>query len=79
MADVERNGKYAWTTKVGEKGQIVIPKQARELFGIHSGDTLLLLGDLKRGLAIVDSAKFLDLAHQVLDADDPEPGARGQT
>ena len=38
-------GKYAWTATVGEKGQIVIPKQARELFDIRPGDTLLLLGD----------------------------------
>lgn len=45
-------GKYAWTATVGEKGQIVIPKQAREIFGIHPGDTLLLLGDEERGIAI---------------------------
>ena len=38
-------GKFAWTATVGERGQIVIPKQARELFGIKPGDTLLLLGD----------------------------------
>ena len=45
-------GKYAWTATVGEKGQIVIPKQARELFGIRPGDTLLLLGDEVLGIAI---------------------------
>ena len=45
-------GKYAWTATVGEKGQIVIPKQARDVFGIKPGDTLLLLGDEKRGIAI---------------------------
>ena len=45
-------GKYAWTATVGEKGQIVIPKQAREIFGIKPGDTLVLLGDEKRGIAI---------------------------
>ena len=45
-------GKYAWTATVGEKGQIVIPKQAREIFGIKPGDTLILLGDEKRGIAI---------------------------
>lgn len=37
-------GKYAWTVTVGEKGQIVIPKQAREVFGIKPGDNLILLG-----------------------------------
>ena len=46
-------GKYAWTATVGEKGQIVIPKQARELFGIRPGDTLLLFGDVERGIAIL--------------------------
>ena len=45
-------GKYAWTATVGEKGQIVIPKQARDVFGIKPGDTLLLLGDEARGIAI---------------------------
>jgi AbrB family looped-hinge helix DNA binding protein len=47
------DGKYASTVRVGEKGQIVIPKPARELFGIKPGDTLLLLADVERGIAIV--------------------------
>ena len=38
-------GHYAWTATVGEKGQIVIPKQARELFDIKPGDTILLCSD----------------------------------
>lgn len=45
-------GKYAWTVTVGEKGQIVIPKQARELFDIRPGDNLLVLGDIDQGIAI---------------------------
>ena len=40
------------TVKVGERGQIVIPKEARELFGIRPGDTLLVLGDEKNGLLV---------------------------
>lgn len=51
-------GKHAWTVKVGEKGQFVIPKEARELFGIRPGDTLLLLGDDERGLAIPQKSTF---------------------
>ena len=51
-------GKYAWTATVGEKGQIVIPKQAREVFGIKPGDTLILLGDEERGIAIPPKSAF---------------------
>ena len=58
-------GKYAWTATVGEKGQIVIPKQAREVFGIKPGDVLLLLGDVERGIAIPPKAQ-LEQMHQML-------------
>ena len=54
-------GKYAWTATVGEKVQIVIPKQAREVFGIKPGDTLLLLGDEQRGIAIPPKGAFAEL------------------
>ena len=40
------------TAKVGEKGQIVIPKEARETFGIESGDTMLIFGDVTCGIVI---------------------------
>ncbi len=45
-------GKSAWTVKIGEKGQFVIPKEARDMFDIHPGDTILVLGDIDRGIAI---------------------------
>ena len=45
-------GKYAWTVKIGEKGQFVIPKEARDIFGIRPGDTIIVVGDVERGLAI---------------------------
>ncbi len=54
-------GKYAWTATVGEKGQIVIPKQARDLFEIRPGDTILLLGDEKRGIAIPPKGMYAEL------------------
>ena len=40
------------TAKVGEKGQIVIPKEARKIFGIEAGDTLLIIGDEKNGIIV---------------------------
>jgi len=45
-------GRLLNTVKVGEKGQIVIPKEMRELLGIMSGDSLLILADEERGIAI---------------------------
>ena len=49
-------GKNAWTVKIGEKGQFVIPKEARDMFGIKPGDTILVLGDEERGIAIPPKA-----------------------
>lgn len=70
---MERNttprGKYAWTATVGEKGQIVIPKQARELFSIKSGDTLLLLGDEQLGIAIPPKSEFELLGERIFGGD----------
>ena len=63
-------GKYAWTVTVGEKGQIVIPKQAREVFGIKPGDTLVVLGDVKRGIAIPPKQMFENFAHIVFESDE---------
>ncbi|GAB6085054.1 AbrB/MazE/SpoVT family DNA-binding domain-containing protein [Alkaliphilus crotonatoxidans] len=44
--------KYMGSVKVGPKGQIVIPKEVRDMFNISSGDTLILLADAQRGIAI---------------------------
>lgn len=51
-------GKFAWTATVGTKGQIVIPKEARDVFDIHPGDHLLILADVKQGLAIPRKETF---------------------
>ncbi|WP_334293870.1 AbrB/MazE/SpoVT family DNA-binding domain-containing protein [Romboutsia maritimum] len=45
---------------VGERGQIVIPKEARELFNIKAGDKLLILGDEEKGIAIVHQRDLLN-------------------
>lgn len=55
---------------VGEKGQIVIPKKARDMFGITPGSTLLVLGDeAKGGIAIVKTEIFSDITGSVLGSD----------
>ena len=50
--------KLAVSAKVGEKGQIVIPKEMREMFSIKPGDTIILLADEKRGIAIPPKSMF---------------------
>ena len=60
-------GKYIFgTVKVGERGQIVIPKEAREIFNIHAGDTLLVLGDEEQGIAVVKADVMQELAVKIL-------------
>ena len=54
------------TVQVGEKGQIVIPKEARQIFDIKAGDTLLVLGDEEQGLAIVKADIMKELAVKIL-------------
>ncbi len=53
--------RFIVSVKVGEKGQIIVPKEAREMFNISPGDTLMVLGDKERGLAIMKSDAVYDL------------------
>ena len=46
------NGLYLGTLKVGTKGQILIPKEVRDFFGIHIGELLVLLADKDKGIAL---------------------------
>ena len=53
------------TAKVGDRGQIVIPKEAREFFGIEPGDTLLILGKSETGLIVSKPEALNDLANKI--------------
>ncbi len=64
--------KFIWTTKLTSKGQIVLPKQAREVFGFKEGDTLILLGDLQRGIAIAKYDDYLKFAEEIFKAKNGE-------
>lgn len=72
MKSPKNKGKYAWTVKVGEKGQFVIPKEAREIFGINPGDTLIVLGDVKQGMAIPPKDALSDLMTKMFSNGNPE-------
>lgn len=57
------------TAKVGDRGQIVIPKEARELFQIRPGDTLLILGEKEKGLIISRPELLRDIADEIFERD----------
>ena len=59
-------GRFAGTVRVGEKGQIVIPKGARDLLDIQPGDTLLVLADKKRGIAVTKDDVLLQQFEAIL-------------
>ena len=60
------------TAKVGDRGQIVIPKEAREFFGIEPGDTLLILGKSETGLIVTRPETLNDLANMIFDSVETE-------
>ncbi len=58
--------KFVGIAKVGEKGQIVIPKEARDMFNIKPGDTVVVLCDKKKGMAIIKSDIFEDTFDKIM-------------
>lgn len=63
---LEKEGRYIFgVCKIGEKGQIVIPKDARKLYNLSAGDTLLMLGD-EKGMALIKTELFQDVAEDIL-------------
>ena len=59
-------GKHLFgTVKVGEKGQIVIPAKARNIFHIETWDRLIVLGDETQGIALVNEKEFLNMMKQL--------------
>lgn len=65
MQSKNKNGKYMTSVKVGSKGQIVIPKEVREMFDISAGDTLILLADHDKGIAIERYSVFSKIADAI--------------
>ena len=55
------NDKFIVSVKVGPKGQITIPKEAREMFEIKEGDTLMVMGDQKKGIALLKADLFYSI------------------
>ena len=58
--------KYIGISKVVEKGQIVIPKEVRDMFDIKPGDSLIVLSDKKKGIALLKSEVIEDVTNNIL-------------
>ena len=64
----DKQTKFIWTTKLTSKGQMVLPREAREVFGFKEGDTLILLGDTEKGIAIAKYSDYLAFADAIFNA-----------
>ena len=62
--------RFIISVKVGPKGQITIPAEARKMFDISVGDTLMVLGDAKRGIALVKADQVYQMMGGILDGSD---------
>lgn len=60
-----KKDKYIGISKVGEKGQIVIPKEARDMFNIKPSDSIIVLCDKKKGIALVKSDVIEDISTNI--------------
>lgn len=67
-------GKYMTTVKVGPKGQIVIPKEARDLYGIQPGDSIILLVDRRRGIALQRMEDYREVFSKAFSLSPDTPG-----
>ena len=63
---VPPKGKHIFgVVKVGEKGQIVIPKKARDIFNINPGDGLVILGDEEQGMAVIKASAMMNVMNNI--------------
>ncbi|GIO90147.1 MULTISPECIES: helix-turn-helix transcriptional regulator [Paenibacillus] len=70
---IRPKGKHMFgMVKVGDRGQIVIPKKARDIFDIRPGDRLVVLGDEAQGIAILKSEGLLQFAEEILQSQNDE-------
>jgi len=76
MSKEKKPTKFVGISRVGEKGQIVIPKEARDMFGIAPGDSMVFLCDSKRGIAIVKASVLESVADGIFKPESGEEDAK---
>ena len=60
MKSIEKD-RFVVSVRIGPKGQITVPAEARRMFGLQEGDTLMFMGDKERGMALVKADEFYKL------------------
>ena len=65
MKQVEED-RFIVSVRVGPKGQITVPVEARKMFDIKEGDTLMVMGDVKRGIALLKTDMFYRMMEEVI-------------
>ena len=68
----DNEGYYMASVRLGPKGQIVIPKDAREMFGLEPGDQMVLLADRKKGIALQTTDKLNPMLRRVFEETEAE-------
>ena len=68
MKDIKED-RFIVSVKVGPKGQITIPSAARKMFNIKEGDTLMVMGDKERGIALIKDDVFYQLMGGIFNND----------
>lgn len=71
-SDTNKSQYFMASARVGPKGQIVIPKEIRDMFGIAPGDYLLLMADSRRGIALHKQDAMEDIAKGIFEGRGPE-------
>ena len=66
MKELIEQDKFIVSVKVGPKGQITIPVEARKMFQINEGDTLMVLGDKNKGIALIKADAFYPLMEDIV-------------
>ena len=64
MKNIIEENRFIVSVKVGPKGQITIPIEARKMFDIKTGETLMVMGDIHRGIALLKADMFYKLMEE---------------
>ena len=79
MKKIMQQDRFIVSVKVGPKGQITIPAVARQMFSIKEGDTLMVMGDKNRGIALLQDDLFYKLMGGVMPDGGDSNGQSDQT